>query len=190
MILLLQLLVVFFRVGLFSFGGGYAMLPMIYQAIQDFGFMDPDEFARLVALSQVTPGPIAVNAATYVGFQSAGVLGAIFATIGISLPSIILVVLVMRFMMKFNENQGVKAVFSGIRPATIGLLASAIVFLAEGSLYEKGAFSAAMLENPTGYFNILPIIFCLVVAFLNGKFKIGPIKLTLIAGVAGAFLIR
>ena len=190
MITLLQLFIAFFRIGFFSFGGGYAMLPLIYQSIQDFGFMSTDEFARLVALSQVTPGPIAVNAATYVGYQSSGILGAIFATIGISLPSIILVVLVMKFMMKFHQSKGVKAVFSGIRPATIGLLATAIVFLAEGALYETGAFTKEMLENPAEYFNLVPILFCIIVAFVNGKFKVGPIKLTLIAGVAGAFLIR
>ena len=190
MITLLQLFFVFFRIGFFCFGGGYAMLPLIYQGIQEFGFMSTDEFARLVALSQVTPGPIAVNAATYVGYQSSGVMGAIFATIGMSLPSIILVVLVMKFLMKFHENKGVKAVFSGIRPATIGLLASAIIFLAEGALYKSGGITAEMLKNPSECFNLIPIIFCVAAAFLNGKFKIGPIKLMLIAGVAGAFLIR
>jgi len=188
--ILLQLFIVFFRIGFFCFGGGYAMLPLIYQGIQDFGFMGTEEFARLVALSQVTPGPIAVNAATYVGYQSAGVMGAVFATIGMSLPSIILVVLVMKFMMKFHENKGVKAVFSGIRPATIGLLASAIIFLAEGALFKSGGFTVVMLQAPAEYFNLIPILFCVVAAFLNGKFKMGPIKIMLIAGVAGAFLIR
>ncbi len=70
---ILNLFVLFFRIGLFSFGGGYAMLPLIYQGIQEFGFMSAEEFSRLVALSQVTPGPIAINAATYVGYQYAGV---------------------------------------------------------------------------------------------------------------------
>lgn len=180
----------FFRLGLFSFGGGYAMLPLIYQGIQQFGMMSTSEFSRLVALSQVTPGPIAVNAATYVGFQYAGIGGAAVATIAVSLPSLVLVILVMHFFEKFQSSGGVQAVLTGIRPATVALLASAVVFLAEGSVFKEGVFSAAFLSDPPGYMNWMSIAFFAVVAVLHGKFKISPIKLTLIAGVLGALLIR
>ena len=83
------LFVMFFRIGLFSFGGGLAMLPLIFQSVKDFGMMTASEFSDLVALSQVTPGPIAVNAATYVGFNGAGIPGALAATLGVALPSFI-----------------------------------------------------------------------------------------------------
>ena len=93
----LQLFLVFAKIGLFGFGGGMAMLPMIYQGAKTFGLMSADEFSNLVAISQVTPGPIAVNAATYVGFNCAGYSGAAVATFGVALPSFILVTLACYF---------------------------------------------------------------------------------------------
>lgn len=186
----LNLAYMFFRLGVFSFGGGYAMLPLIYQGIQQFGMMGTEEFSRLVALSQVTPGPVAVNAATYVGFQYAGIGGAAIATLAVSLPSLILVVLVMHFFEKFQSSGAVQAVLKGIRPATIALLASAVVFLSEGSLFQEGVFSLDFLKAPLEYLNVMPILFFGAVAVLHGKFKISPIKLTLLAGLAGALLIR
>ena len=91
----LYLFTVFFRIGIFSFGGGLAMLPLIFQSVQSFGIMSAHEFSNLVALSQVTPGPIAVNAATYVGFNYAGIPGAAVATLGVCVPSFILVLIVL-----------------------------------------------------------------------------------------------
>lgn len=123
-----SLFIMFFRIGLFSFGGGYAMLPLIFQSVQTFGIMTADEFSRLVALSQVTPGPIAVNAATYVGFNHAGFWGAFFATLGVALPSFILIISVMIFMKKFQNSKGLEAVLYGVRPATVALIASAVFF--------------------------------------------------------------
>ena len=96
----LQLFYIFFKVGLLGFGGGYAILPMIYQEIQTFGFISHDDFSNLVALSQVTPGPIAINAATFVGFKTAGTLGAIVATTAVCLPSFLLITLVLHFMIR------------------------------------------------------------------------------------------
>ena len=97
------LFVMFFRIGLFSFGGGLAMLPLIFQSVKDFGMMTASEFSDLVALSQVTPGPIAVNAATYVGFNGAGIPGALAATLGVALPSFILILIVVQFLV--NNGQ-------------------------------------------------------------------------------------
>lgn len=185
-----NLIYMFFRLGLFSFGGGYAMLPLIYQGIQQFGMMGSDEFSRLVALSQVTPGPVAVNAATYVGYQYAGIGGAAVATLAVTLPSLVLVILVLHFFEKFQSSGGVQAVLTGIRPATVALLASAVIFLAEGSVFKEGVFSLAFFDDPLHYMNGMSIAFFLIVAVVHGKFKVSPIKLTLIAGVLGALLIR
>lgn len=175
---LIRLLLLFFRIGLFSFGGGYAMLPLIYQGANELTGMTAEEFSRLVALSQVTPGPVAINAATYVGYQYAGIPGATAATIGVVLPSVLLVFIVSLFLVKFRESDAMKAVLSGIRPATVGLLLSAVVFLAQGSIL-------------TGMqLNLLPVVFFLVVLFIAGKFNGDPILLTVVAGVAGALVIR
>lgn len=180
----------FFRLGLFSFGGGYAMLPLIYQGVQQFCVMSAAEFSRLVALSQVTPGPIAVNAATYVGFQYAGIGGAAAATAAVSLPSLLLVLLVMHYFEKFHDSSVVQGVLAGIRPATVALLASAVVFLLEGSVLNEGGLSLELFRAPERYLNGMPILFCLAVAALHARFKISPIKLTILAGLMGALLIR
>lgn len=186
----LNLFLMFFRIGLFSFGGGYAMLPLIFQSVQQFGIMTADEFSRLVALSQVTPGPIAVNAATYVGYQYVGFAGALIATAGVALPSFILVHIVMRFMQKFEESELMESILRGIRPATVGLIASAVIFLAETSIFNGPLLSAANFENIKEYINLLPSLIFIGTIILAAKFNIGPIKLTLLAGLIGAVVIR
>lgn len=186
----INLFVMFFQIGLFSFGGGYAMLPLIFQGVQKFGIMSAAEFSRLVALSQVTPGPIAVNAATYVGYKYAGFAGAAVATVAVMLPSFILVLIVMHFIRKFEESKGLNAVLAGIRPATVGLIASAVIFLAETSIFNGPLISMQPVEDPEEYFNLLPCLIFIGTLILAGKFNIGPIKLTILAGLVGALIIR
>ncbi|MDD3350687.1 MAG: chromate transporter [Eubacteriales bacterium] len=178
MMALLKLFLIFFRIGIFGFGGGYAMLPLIYQASESYGMMDEGQFSELVALSQVTPGPIAINAATYVGYQYAGIAGAVCATIGVVMPSFLLVYLLLRFLDRYRESETLSAVLCGIRPATAGLLAAAAVLLAQES----------MLMHPKESF--LPIVLFAAVVLLFGKFKMNPILLTLVGGVCGALFIK
>ncbi|MDF3000151.1 MAG: Chromate transporter [Bacillota bacterium] len=185
-----NLFYMFFKIGLFSFGGGYAMLPLIFQSVQDFGIMSAAEFSRLVAISQVTPGPIAVNAATFVGFQYRGYLGAAVATAGVALPSLLLILITMHFMKVFQENQSVDAVLKGIRPATVGLIASAVIFLAETSIFNGAVFTQDLFTNFREHINLLPMVIFLATIVLAGKFKISPIKLTLLAGLIGAVVIK
>ena len=185
-----NLFIMFFRIGFFSFGGGYAMLPLIFQGVQDFGIMTAAEFSRLVALSQVTPGPIAVNAATYVGYQYAGIGGAFVATAGVTLPSFVLVLIAMHFIRRFQESQALNAVLTGIRPATVGMIASAVIFLAENSLFNGSVFSINVIQHGKDYINLLPCIIFIGTIVLAGKFNIGPIKLTVIAGIIGALIVR
>jgi chromate transporter len=188
MFILFKLFYIFFKIGLFSFGGGYAMLPMIYQDIQSFSLMKASEFSDVVAISQMTPGPIAVNAATYVGFTAAGVWGAVFATIGVSLPSIILILIVSAFLEKFKNSTIVKSVLLGIRPATVGLIASAVIFFSESSIVLENFFSLEMLKNPLAYISIPGLIIFALTIFATIKFKADPILLTILAGIAGAFI--
>lgn len=185
-----HLFIMFFKIGIFSFGGGYAMLPLIFQSVQDFGMMSANEFSRLVAISQVTPGPIAINAATYVGFNYAGFWGAFFATLGVALPSFLLILLVMHFMNRFQESKGLEAVLYGIRPATVALIAAAVIFLAETSLVQAPIFSLELIMNLRKSVNLLPCLFFVGTILLAVKFKISPIKLTLLAGLLGAIVIR
>ena len=138
------LFVMFFRIGLFSFGGGLAMLPLIFQSVKDFGMMTASEFSDLVALSQVTPGPIAVNAATYVGFNGAGIPGALAATLGVALPSFILILIVVQFLERFQESRGIQGAFLGIRPVTVGLIAAAVLFVGETVLVNGPIISAKL----------------------------------------------
>jgi chromate transporter len=151
---LLILLYVFFKVGLFSFGGGYAMLPMIYQEIGSFGFMPASEFSDIVALSQMTPGPIAVNAATYVGFKYAGFWGSVSATVGVCLPSFMLILIIAAFFYRFKESRVVQAVLSGIRPATVGMIATAVLFFAQTSIFNPGLFGAEMFKRPLEFVSL------------------------------------
>lgn len=185
---LITLFAVFFKIGLFSFGGGYAMLPMIYQDIGKFGFMPARQFSDIVALSQMTPGPIAVNAATYVGYKYAGFWGAVSATIGVCMPSFILVLIIAAFFYKFKESKVVKAVLSGIRPATVGMIASAVLFFAQTSLYNSELLGE-IFKKPLQVISLPAIGICALTVFLNSKFKVDPILLTVLAGVLGAFIL-
>ncbi len=182
-----SLFAMFFRIGLFSFGGGLAMLPLIFQSVQDFGMMTAAEFSDLVALSQVTPGPIAVNAATYVGFNGAGIPGALAATLGVSLPSFILILIVVKFLERFQESKGIQGAFLGIRPVTVGLIASAVLFVGETVLV-NGPIISTKLFTEGIYFNRIPIMLCAATLLLSGVFKVKPITLMIVMGVAGALL--
>ena len=169
----LQLFLVFAKIGLFGFGGGMAMLPMIYQGAKQFGLMSADEFSNLVAISQVTPGPMAVNAATYVGYNCAGYTGALAATVGVALPSFVLVTVVYYFINRFKESKAVDGAFAGIRPVTCGLIAAAVVFMGQS------AFTS---------FDPVTICIALGTVILAGKFKVSPIIIVIAAGVIGAIL--
>jgi chromate transporter len=169
----LKLFFVFARIGLFGFGGGIAMLPMIYQGAKSFGLMSAEEFSNLVAISQVTPGPIAVNAATYVGFNCAGFGGALAATLGVALPSFLLVSLACFFINRFKESRAIEGAFAGIRPVTVGLVAAAVIMMGQST------------------FSQIEAVPCLILAgtlILAGKFKVSPIAIVLISGVIGALV--
>lgn len=182
------LFTVFFRIGIFSFGGGLAMLPLIFQSVRDFGMMSAEEFSNLVALSQVTPGPIAVNAATYVGYNYAGLAGAFTATLGVCLPAFLLMLIVMKFMEKFQESKGLQGVLEGIRPVTVGLIAAAAVFVAENVLVDGKVFAIEVITDFANYINIVPCCIFAATLILAGKFKVNPIIITVMMGVIGALL--
>ncbi len=181
-----SLFYMFFRTGLFGFGGGYAMLPLIFQSVQEFGIMTKEEFSDLVALSQITPGPVAVNAATYVGFNYAGLPGAAIATLGVTMPAFIMMLATVKFLDKFNQSFFVKGAFSGVRPVTAGLVAAAAVMLAETSLFNSRLFTKEFVTDIMANINIVPCIICAVTIVMVGKLKWSPITVILMMGVIGA----
>ncbi len=123
----LELFLTFFKIGLFTFGGGYAMLPLIQKEVLAHDWMEIEEIINFIAVSESTPGPFAINCATYVGIETGGILGAICATLGVVLPSFIVILCVARFYKKFKESKIVSSVMTGLRPAVIGLIGSALV---------------------------------------------------------------
>lgn len=173
-----RLWLTFARVGLFGFGGGMAMLPMIYQASTKFIDMTQSEFTEFVALSQMTPGPLGVNAATFVGYKAAGVAGGIITTLGEAFPSFVLVGLVLYFTTKYSESRFVKGIFVGIRPVTIGLICAAIVMLG-GSVY------AGSDAGPLG----ITVVMTAAAFAASMKTKISPIAIIFISGGVGALLL-
>ena len=127
MSIFLELFLTFFKIGLFTFGGGYAMLPLIQEEVLAHKWMEVEEIINFIAVSESTPGPFAINCATYVGMETGGVLGAICATLGVVTPSFIVILCVARFYKKFKESKIVSSVMTGLRPAVIGLIGSALV---------------------------------------------------------------
>ena len=126
---------VYFKIGLFGFGGGYAILSLIqHEVVEVNQWVTTEEFTDILAISQMTPGPVGINSATYIGYQVTGsVWGAIVATLATVLPSFIIVILIARFFFAFRNNKWIKGAFEGIRPAAVGMIASAAIMLMNGT---------------------------------------------------------
>jgi chromate transporter len=180
---LIALGVSFAAIGVFAFGGGYAMIPLIQQAILAHGWVPANEFADIVAISQMTPGPIAINAATYIGARTAGIPGSMASTLGVVLPSFVISISLARFLRSFREHPVVDGVLSGIRPVTIGMIASAVVFFAELSVFSGETFVFGVAVHPGAAF-----IFCAILVG-STRFKLHPIPALVISAVSGAVLL-
>ena len=187
--LFLHLFYTFFKIGLFGFGGGYAMLSMIQgEVVTRYGWLTPQEFTDIVAISQMTPGPIGINSATYVGYStiaeqygtSMGVLGSRVATFAVVLPSFILMLTISKFFLKYQKHPAVEAVFSGLRPAVVGLLASAALVL-----MNTENFSSPQEDM---YSFIISIIIFLAAFIGTRKYKVNPILMIIVCGIAGLIL--
>jgi len=178
----LQLFYTFFKIGLFGFGGGYAMLSMIQgEVVTRYEWISSQEFTDIVAISQMTPGPIGINAATYIGFTSTGsVWGSIIATFAVVLPSFILMLTISKFFLKYQKHPVVESIFNGLRPAVVGLLASAALVL----------MNVENFGSPTDdtYSFVISIIIFLIAFIGTRKYKANPILMIIACGIAGLFL--
>lgn len=165
---------VYFKIGLFGFGGGYAILSLIqHEVVEVNQWVTTEEFTDILAISQMTPGPVGINSATYIGYQVTGsVWGAIVATLATVLPSFIIVILIARFFFAFRNNKWIKGAFEGIRPAAVGMIASA----------------AIMLMNGTNFIDWISVAIC-VLSFVAMYFmRLHPIWIIVISGAAGYFI--
>ncbi len=143
--MLLKLFTTFFKIGLFSFGGGFAMIPLIQrEVIERHKWIDGKDFVDMLVLAQSTPGPIAVNTAVFVGYKTRGVGGAIMATLGTVLPSFIVILLLALFFAEVRENRYVDAAFRAMRPAVVALIVAPLVGLVKGMKWYLIAISAAV----------------------------------------------
>ncbi|MDQ7092388.1 chromate transporter [Desulfosporosinus sp. PR] len=178
MSLYLEMLITFFKLGLVSFGGGYAMIPLIQTEMQNHHWLDISQFTDMIAISAMAPGPIASNTATIVGDKLAGLLGAVVACVGVTLPSLLLILLVGKLFFKFQEHPIVKAAFYGLRPTIIGVIAYAAI---------KFAVSNGIIGG-SHYLDIKSAILLVVAFVLLIKTKIHPAYLILASGIIGVLL--
>lgn len=180
----LQLFYTFFKIGLFGFGGGYAMISMIQgEVVTRHEWLSSNEFTDIIAISQMTPGPIGINSATYVGYSAVvnagyshavGILGSTIATVSVVLPSFILMVLISKFFLKYQKHPIIASVFEGLRPGVVGLLAAAALVL--------------MNRENFGTYNwqILTSIILFAGTFIASyRYKVNPILLIVICGIIG-----
>lgn len=186
-----QLFVTFFFIGLFGFGGGYGMLSLIQsEVVHHWHWMTTSEFTDIVAISQMTPGPIGINSATYCGYtavhnagmgETMAVLGSITATFALMLPSLILMILISRLFIRYMKTHAVQSVFAGLRPAVVGLLGAATLLLVTPENFSTPA------ENPWQFF----ISAGLFAATFAGTmfFKISPIRMIAYCALAGLALL-
>ncbi len=175
-----ELFITYFKIGLFSFGGGLAMLPLIEHEMMIHQWMTHAEFMNIVAISQMTPGAIAVNCATYIGLKVGGVPGGIIATAGLATPSVLVILALTSILAKLKEHPMKRAFFFGIKPVTIGLIAYAGIMIGQNTF----------LLDPKDwlsfdYLKILLTVICFVVLY---KYKVNSILMIGIAGVVGLVL--
>lgn len=173
----LKLLFAFFQIGLFSFGGGYASIALIQQQVVDVHqWLSMSEFTDLITISQMTPGPIAINGATFVGTKIAGILGSVVATIGCILPSSIIVGIITIIYMKYHDLKSVQSVLHSLRPAIVAMIASSGISILLSAIYPNNNLNLSMI-----------LIF--VIVLLVQKFnKLGPIAIMLLAGIINLVL--
>lgn len=162
--ILMKLFLSFLKIGAFSFGGGYAMLPLIKkEIIEVHGWLSLKEFIDVLAVVEMTPGPVAINSATFLGYNVAGIKGAFVATLGVIIPSIVVILLIANFIERFKSSPHVDAAFVGIRPVVLGLIASASLTVAKDSIVDiKSFFLGAILFYLTSFKNLHPILVIII----------------------------
>lgn len=195
----LKLIWAYIKIGLFGFGGGYAMLSLVERAVVGQGWITEQMFTDIVAISQMTPGPIGINSATYIGYVAPGnvdpalasplwgLLGSVLATLAVTLPSFFLVLYASHFIRRHSESGVIKAIFSGLRPVVVGLIASAAIMLMNAANFDPNGIPWQLWTSIV----ICAAAFCLVyfpIPWRGRKVKLHPILVIVMAGIAGHLL--
>lgn len=174
---LLQLFVSYLKIGFFGFGGGYAMLSLIHsEVVVRNGWLTNGEFSDIVAISQMTPGPIAINSATYIGYEVAGFCGSVVATVAVCLPALTIMMLITRFFLRLRDNRYVQGVVMGMRPVVVGMIASAALLL----IFPHSADGRSFIDGWSW------VIF--IGALLASVKRVNPILLIVLSAVAGVVI--
>ena len=178
----------FFKIGAFTVGGGYAMLPLIQNQVLAHQWLDAESILNFIAVSESTPGPFAINMATYVGTEVAGILGALCSTLGVVMPSFLIILIVAKCFEKFKNSIAVKGCISGLKPAVVGLIAAAILSIGKTVFFPNG-LSTDVLTTPTFYASVGIFALSLLLAFR----KLHPIWIICISAALGilvGYLVR
>lgn len=183
----LYLFLEFFKVGLFTFGGGYAMIPLIKEVVLSRGWMDEAHFIDMIGLSEVTPGPIAINMATFIGSEQGGILGSVVATIGVVLPAFVIMLLISILLKKFMKNRFVQATLGGIKTVAVALITSSALILLSDVLfpvtYIDGNFSISFNFDVIKVFVLVIAGYFLIKTLI--KRKPSPIITIIMAALIG-----
>ena len=183
---LLELFWIFFKIGLFTIGGGYAMIPMITDQVVDKGWLTLPQLIDFIAVSESTPGPFAVNIATFVGMEEAGLLGAVFTTCGVVLPSFLIIYLISTlFYDRFIGNRTVQGALNGIRPAVLGLITSAALTVLLSAVFSGAELTGGLSALAEGFRLSGLLILLILIGIKRVKKKIHPILLIAIAAALG-----
>ncbi len=167
----------FFKIGLISFGGGLVMIPLIQEYIETNNWILQSEFIQIIGISQMTPGPIAINSATFIGYKISGFLGAFVATIGVSLPSLLIILSISPLFFKYNNHPFMRTVFKSLKPAVAGLILFAALKVSKIALFNN--------EIAITNFNINTFVIAIILVIIYLKKKLHPILLITISGFLG-----
>ena len=176
----INLFFTFLKIGAFTFGGGYAMLPLIRASITENNWMDDDQILNFIAVSESTPGPFAINVSTYVGMEAGGIFGSVLATLGVVLPSFIIILIVAKLYDKFKTNKYVQGAMSGLKPAVIGFIATAVLSTGITVFFPTGIKLEVM-----GTFAFITSVIIFVSMLILALKKVHPIIIIGISAAAG-----
>lgn len=168
----IQLFLSFLKIGMFSFGGGLAMIPLISNEITKYAWMTDAEFIQIIGITEMTPGPIAVNAATFVGYQTGGIFGAIVATLGVSLPPLVIILSISKLLFARSDSKMMKMIFWGVKPVIVALITSAGVYIIQATVF----------VNPA---KIGTLVIAAIIFLVSHKFHTHPIILIILAALMG-----
>ncbi|MCQ2504729.1 MAG: chromate transporter [Saccharofermentans sp.] len=183
--ILLDLLIGFLRVGLFSFGGAYGAIPLIRDVVLEYGWLTDEQLSTMIAISESTPGPIMVNIATYVGSSQAGILGAAVATLAVITPAFVIVLLIMNILKNALKNEYVKAVLDGLKPCIIGIVLATGSYMVLENIVKKT--ESIVLDWKSLILSVVIVAIMIVYKMLTKK-KISPILLIVIGAVCGVIV--